>query len=250
MIDFHSHILPHFDDGAKDAATGLEMLRMSADSGIDTVVSTSHFYPEQYSNASDFIHKRGMAFAELKDAAESEKFELPRIVLGAEVYLGKKLSRVKNLHALCIGDTDYMMLEMPYDDWKEDDFEEIYQITRLGICPVMANLDRFMKFKKQFGELFSLGVLVQVNASAVLDNHTRRNVLELFDMEAVHAIGSDMHNTVSRPPNAAQAYELIKTKFGADYRRYVEYSAGCILENKEPPRPKLHKITGLKRILI
>lgn len=250
MIDFHSHILPHFDDGARDTAVGLEMLRMSVDSGIDTVVSTSHFYHEKYNDASDFIRERDMAFAKLTDAAKSEKYELPRIVLGAEVYLGKKVSRVNNLHALCIGETNYMMLEMPYDDWNEEDFEEIYQITRLGICPIMAHLDRFMKFRNQFGELFSLGVLVQINASAILDNHTRRNVLELFDMEAVHAIGSDMHNTNSRPPNAAQAYELLGTKFGADYRRYVEHSAGCILENKEPPQSNLHKITGLKRILI
>lgn len=250
MIDFHSHILPHFDDGAKNAEVGLEMLRMSADSGIDTIVSTSHFYNEKYNDASDFIRERGMAFAELAEAAKSEKYELPRIILGAEVYLGKKVSRVKNLHALCIGYTDYMMLEMPYDDWNEEDFEEIYQITRLGICPIMAHLDRFMKFRNQFGELFSLGVLVQVNASAVLDNHMRRNVLDLFDMEAVHAIGSDMHNTDSRPPNAAQAYGLIEDKFGKDYRRYVENSAECILENKQPPQSNLHKITGLKRILI
>lgn len=250
MIDFHSHILPRFDDGAKNAETGLEMLRVSAESGIDTVVSTSHFYPEQYDDASDFIHKRAKAFAELADASKNMEIDLPQIVPGAEVYLGKNVSRMKNLNALCIGETGYMMLEMPYDEWEEEDFEEIYQITRLGIRPILAHLDRFMKFKNQFGELFSLGVLVQINASAILDNHTRRNVLELFDMEAVHAIGSDMHNLDSRPPNAAQAYEMLEARFGTDYRRYVERSAGCILENREPPQSKLHKITGLKRILI
>lgn len=248
MIDFHSHILPHFDDGAKDSETGLKMLRISAESGIDTVVSTSHFYPEKYTDAMEFVHERSRAYSALMSAAKDGA--LPKIILGAEVYVDKHLSRMKNLRALCIGETDYMMLEMPYDVWREDDFEEIYQITRLGIYPIMAHLDRFMKFKNQFAEMFSLGVLVQINASAVLDNHTRRNVLELFDIDAVHAIGSDMHNLDSRPPNAAAAYELIDEKFGADYRRYVELGAKYILENKEPPQAKLHKIKGLKRILI
>ena len=54
MIDLHTHILPGMDDGAKDTATSLQMLRMERDQGVDTVVLTPHYYRHRES-AEDFF---------------------------------------------------------------------------------------------------------------------------------------------------------------------------------------------------
>lgn len=248
MIDFHSHIIPHFDDGAKNTGMSMEMLRISAEMGIDTVVSTSHFYPNRYEDAMDFVRERDSLLKGVIKAGEGKK--IPEIVLGAEVYVDKNISKKKNLRSLCIGGTDYIMLEMPYDKWEEDDFEEIYQITRMGLRPVMAHLDRYMKYKKQFGELFSLGVAAQINAASVLNPGTRHDVLTLFDMDAAHVLGSDMHNIDKRPPNAAQAYDAVEKKFGADYRRFLQHNAEKLLKNEALSAARLHKITGIKRLFV
>lgn len=42
MIDLHIHILPGLDDGAETMEDALEMARISAESGVDTVVASSH----------------------------------------------------------------------------------------------------------------------------------------------------------------------------------------------------------------
>ena len=47
LIDFHSHILPGIDDGARTPEEALEMLELMAAQGVRRVVSTSHFYPER-----------------------------------------------------------------------------------------------------------------------------------------------------------------------------------------------------------
>ena len=41
MIDLHIHILPGLDDGAETMEDALEMARISAESGVDTVVALS-----------------------------------------------------------------------------------------------------------------------------------------------------------------------------------------------------------------
>lgn len=43
MIDLHTHILPKMDDGASSSDLSLEMLRMEAEQGVDTVVLTPIF---------------------------------------------------------------------------------------------------------------------------------------------------------------------------------------------------------------
>ena len=43
MIDFHNHILPDLDDGAKSLEVSLSMLRSAHVQGITDVVNTVHF---------------------------------------------------------------------------------------------------------------------------------------------------------------------------------------------------------------
>ena len=42
-IDFHTHILPEMDDGAKSVGESLEMLKAAHLSGAQTVLLTPHF---------------------------------------------------------------------------------------------------------------------------------------------------------------------------------------------------------------
>ena len=51
MIDIHTHVLPGIDDGADSMDTALELLALSADSGVDCVVTTHHCnVPEEFDN--------------------------------------------------------------------------------------------------------------------------------------------------------------------------------------------------------
>ncbi|MBS7316411.1 MAG: hypothetical protein KIG74_08465 [Clostridiaceae bacterium] len=43
MPDIHCHILPAIDDGATNLEVSLAMARLSAASGVDTIIATPHF---------------------------------------------------------------------------------------------------------------------------------------------------------------------------------------------------------------
>jgi protein-tyrosine phosphatase len=53
MIDTHNHLLPGFDDGAKDVEDTLKMCRMAVDEGIRAIVATPHSFDGKYLNDVD-----------------------------------------------------------------------------------------------------------------------------------------------------------------------------------------------------
>ena len=44
IIDFHSHILPGIDDGARNLDTSMAMLEQIREQKVDYMVATPHFY--------------------------------------------------------------------------------------------------------------------------------------------------------------------------------------------------------------
>lgn len=248
MIDFHSHILPDIDDGAQNIETSIEMLRLSMLSGVDTVIATSHCYPATQEAAEEFPKKRDASFRRLNSAISASGIVLPNIIPGAEVHLSKGISKLKNLDQLCISGTNYILLELPYEKWTDEIYEEIYHITRQGLRPILAHLDRYISQEKSFSELLSLNVLCQINASAFFDKILRRKMPALFSNDAIHVIGSDMHNLTNRPPNLAEAYDIIENKFGWEYVDFLKQNSIRITRNEEALPTRLPKLSFFKKI--
>lgn len=251
MIDFHSHFLPKVDDGAQNLEESLEMLATSKKSGVDTIISTSHCYA--FGGERDikhFLEKRNSAYTQVLNAVCADSASYPEIVLGCEVHLVPNLSTFPSLPLLCIENTDYILIEMPSSDWKDDDFEEIYRITKLGLKPVIAHIDRYFDKEDKFSDLFSLNLLFQANAESFLTRDLRKRLYGLFRKDALHIVGSDMHGTVSRPPNLAEAYAVIENKFGKIYADYLGFASRKILKNAPVPSPRLPKLGLLKKLTL
>lgn len=248
MIDFHSHIIPAIDDGASNKKIALEMLRISAASGVKTVIATPHCYPGSNDAVNQFLEKRDFAYNILESAICAEGGNLPHIIRAAEVHLSKNVSKTESIKNLCIEDTNYILIEMPYEKWTDEVFEEIYQITRQGLRPILAHLDRYISQEKLFPDLFSLNVLCQINASAFSNKKMRKKMLNLFSADALHVIGSDMHNLTSRPPNLAEAYEIINTKYGWEYVDFLKHNSERIIKNQIALPTRLPKLNLIKKI--
>ena len=43
MIDFHTHILPNIDDGAKNIEETLLLVKEAEEVGFEAIISTSHY---------------------------------------------------------------------------------------------------------------------------------------------------------------------------------------------------------------
>ncbi|MBR5285007.1 MAG: hypothetical protein IKU27_08190 [Clostridia bacterium] len=222
MIDLHTHILPGMDDGAKNVEMSLELLRMQKAQGINTVALTSHFYPGKESSHR-FLRRRAEAMTTLQNAiaalpADERKKQPGRLCLGAEVAWGPNLAYDERLEEMCLGNSRYMLLELPFEPWNMRMIDEIYHLSaRTGITPIIAHLDRYRKIQKRdlFDEIFALGVPIQLGIDDLLGGFfRRRSILKLLEQDAGFFLASDCHNLQGRKPNLQAALTVVKDKLG------------------------------------
>ncbi len=243
MIDFHTHILPSVDDGARDLEMSLAMLKKAYNDGTRVVVATSHIYTGDESDIDKFISNRNKSYERLLDAIERDGGKFPEIRLGAEVYVRSHIGRYESISRLAIGGTDYILLEMPMNKaWSQAHYEAIYNLTTLGLKPIIAHIDRYMPYRNEFNNLKSLGAVFQVNADAFLHKSMRPTLLKLFYDDYVHILGSDMHNTDDRQSNLKEAYDIIGEKFGAEFAKYLAENAKLLINNEKIKKQQLPKL--------
>lgn len=218
LIDFHSHILPGIDDGSGSLALSVEMLQAEAEQGVDHVVCTPHFYAK-HDKPEAFLQRRARAAEVLRDAL-CRQGGLPGITVGAEVYYFRGMANSELLPQLTIGQSPYIMVEMPQGPWQESAFEELLQIRRnWGLTPIIAHIDRYIRPLRTYGipeRLAKLPVLVQANAEFFQDRRTKAMAIRMLKDGKIHLLGSDCHNMGSRKPNLGEAAAVIESRLGRE----------------------------------
>lgn len=231
IADFHSHILPEFDDGAENAVMSLKMIEESKKMGVTNIVSTSHCYPISNSDIIDFIEERAKAFERLMNAANESGTELPEIHLGCEVHLTCDLMKFKNIKSLCIEGTDYMLLEMPSSPWSDNTIDNVYKLTISGIHPIIAHAERNLSQKEELlSSLYDLDVLIQINAMSFGIPQLKKFIDKMFASGLLHVVGTDMHNITSRAPNMEKARKYICKRYGSECWEYLMNNSSVILK--------------------
>lgn len=216
MIDIHTHILPEIDDGSKNVDESIAMLDALSKQGVDTVVATPHFYIDRI-DVRDFLKRRTESFEKLKKSLD-KLVDRPQIALGAEVQFYPELSSLDGIERFCIGETKYLLVEMPFVPWNGYTYQTINHLSMSrGIIPVIAHIERYIDFmneKKTVLKLKEAGALIQINSSFIIDRGTRRKALSFLKQNTVSFIASDCHNLESRPPNIEKSFEIIYKKLG------------------------------------
>ncbi len=234
MIDIHTHILPHLDDGAKDTATAVAMLQAELAQGVDKVVLTSHFYGKRHS-PQRFLEKRAEAFARLKE-------KIPQgieLYLGAEVHFtGVNTAEYEELCRLAIGDTKFILIEFPFTTvWTKSLMEKLSEfIYETGYTPIIAHVERYREVQKKpsiVSELAEMGCLMQVNADSFLQKRERGLAFALLKRGWVHCIGSDTHDMAERAPRLAEAKAEIEKAGYAHLWERAQEIAFRVLEGEQ-----------------
>lgn len=94
MVDLHTHILPHLDDGAFDLETSVRMADLAARSGVFHMAATSHgnyydYMLEEYRENFERLQ------AELRDR------EIPvKLYSGMEIFMDEKAADLLDLGEL------------------------------------------------------------------------------------------------------------------------------------------------------
>ena len=248
MIDFHTHILPHLDDGAKNTDMAAEMLEALHQQGVKTVIFTPHYYGKRMSPESFIKHRNAMfehIKAKIPDGLETR--------LGAEMHFtGINMPDSEELCKLAIEGTSCILVELPFTEaWTGGLLEKLSEfIHDTGYTPIIAHVERYREVQKNpslVSNLMDMGCLIQVNASAFLDKRTKKFVFALLNHGLVHCLGTDTHDAEDRAPDYAQAKQALeRAGFGQKFEQ-IQENMRCILENQAlelPAHTRMKKILG------
>lgn len=241
MTDLHCHILPKIDDGAKTPEISLELLRREQEDGVNQIALTSHFISDKIT-LSDFLQRRQYSFELLKQAVATTDMQF-QFKLGAEVYFSPELADL-DLSQLCLEGTDYLLIELSTRHKPYFLTETLQSVQAQGITPLLAHVERYPYIMDDLSILYDLvnmGVCVQSNAGALIQHP--KKILKLIRWNLVHVLSTDSHSIDKRPPNLAEAMDIVKKQLGDETVNQLIVNAqdiftGRELEFFEPHCPK------------
>ena len=220
LTDLHCHLLPGIDDGARNLQDAARLIAIQCNSGVRQIALTSHFNYERMSLES-FINRRAKAYENLLNELGEDFFERENIEfrLGAEVFFSANLFHETDIQALCMHNTNILLLELPTDRMPPYFDEVIYQIQSYNIVPIIAHIERYPYVMDNIPILCDWGdrgIYSQINAGTIIrGGRLSKQCLNLIRWNLVHIIASDAHSIEHRPPNLRDGLNVIKNKLGA-----------------------------------
>lgn len=235
-IDIHCHIMPGVDDGAKDAETSLEMLRIAQKNGIQHIVLTPHHKPMHHNVSPDHNKKYTKALWEL---AQKNGIDV-KLYSGNEIYYSDETFDELVSGRICtLAGSDYVLVEFhPTNPYKAI-HNAIYQVQAAGFIPVLAHVERYsdmVSHASYVQEMVDMGCYIQVNASSIMGKYgfgISHFTKKLLKNHLVHFVASDAHDTDGRAPQLSECREFVGRKFGNEYSdRLFWNNPMCIINNE------------------
>lgn len=237
MIDLHCHLLPGVDDGAHHLEEALEMCRMAAADGCDTIVATPHLRHEHWAN--DDRAELEARWQQLRQAAA----EIIDVRLGGEIAVSsesaRELESLPEGNLLTLAGSRYLLLELHHQGLGPDPIELIHELRVAGWQPVIAHPERIPWLARDYDlidELVECGAHLQLTAMSVLGRLGER-VSELcsalLEDGLVSFVASDAHGVRRRPPGLAAAFRFVAANWGeVEARRIFIDNPGAVLDNR------------------
>ena len=161
MIDFHSHILPNIDDGPKDIEQSVAMAAVLHEAGVNIIYGTPHLMKGCFDADKDTVIS---AVATLQERLNKENIDM-KILPGREYYLDEFLDSYLQ-DPLPLGETKFIMIEIPNNAAEEYVKESCFKIKRAGFIPMIAHPERCRLFatpQKKTASFFSFSDRKQKN---------------------------------------------------------------------------------------
>lgn len=235
MIDLHSHILPAADDGAGNLEESIKMAELAVEDGIRVVVATPHHNNGMYRNERESIICR---VEELSAALSGRGIPL-QVISGQELRLTERSMQelLDGNETLTINHSRYLLVELPSHEIPERLEDWLHEMQVAGIVPVLAHPERnkvLMRRPDVLRGIVEQGGLVQITAQSLaggFGKQVRHTALRFCRDHLVHLIASDAHNTDTRPFLLTEAFRVIDSELGEEYRQLYLSNAQNVLDN-------------------
>lgn len=237
MIDFHTHILPNVDDGAKSIEEAITLLGEAKIAGFNTVILTSH-YMENYYEVD--VEERTKLQDLVRSNLQEKEIDI-NLALGNEIYITDKLNElIKDNKACSINNTKYVLFELPFNIKPINLYDIIYDMLRNKLVPILAHPERYSFVQRDpniIKDLIEKGVLMQSNYGSFVGQYGKKAkiiIKKLLENDMVHFLGTDVHkaNTIYHEiPQILSSMEKCIGKEALDL--ITKTNPKLVLENKE-----------------
>ena len=197
-LDFHSHILPGLDDGARDLDDSLMLASAMKGWGFERVYCTPHINA-LYRNTPESIRP---AFEQLQEALATHNVDLD-IRMSAEYRLVPETwPEVLEKKWLMPIEDKYILMELPISRRSEmkniSPMEEFRKIVSMGLTPILPHPERYGYLSHdELLEFVDIGVKIQCNYGSLagLYGHEAEEIAGSLVKEGIVSFfGTDMHN--------------------------------------------------------
>lgn len=219
MIDFHAHILPGVDDGAKDISETFKILKETKKYGFNQIISTAHYIEQSY-ETTDKERKEIISLIQKKLIKDNCNLN---IHIGSEVYISNNIiNLLKSKKASTIANTRYVLFELPLSQRITNIDEIIYELLENKYIPILAHPERYSFVQKNpeiISDLINKGILIQSNYGSILGMYgkeAKKTIKYLLKHNLVHFLGSDVHRSNSIYPKVTIAINKIEKIIGKE----------------------------------
>ena len=221
MIDFHNHILPGVDDGAKTMQESIEMLKYAESQGITDVVNTVHFqHPRMLDKNTNFKYISSVK-NDLIQELDKNQIKI-NIHLGAEVFFNFNLLEISDNPIVTFCNGNYMLIEFQPLMFPKGFEKHLYDLKLSGVTPIIAHPERYKPIQENYKILEGLinsGCLMQVDAGSILGHFGKKCKYvseQIIRKNMVHIIGSDAHGSGRRNFCLKEVIDLLTKKINSD----------------------------------
>ena len=237
MYDVHCHMLPAFDDGAKDLDTALQMARIAVEDGITHLACTPHIYPGLF----DYDSKR------IRAATDSFRIELEKADIPLEIGMGADIQQVSEMvqrlndgSMPTINQSRYCLFEPPHHIAPTNFEESVFNVIAAGYVPVITHPERLSWIETHYQEFVNvakLGAWMQVTAGSLTGRFGPRPQYwaeKLLGEGIVRLLATDAHNLTSRAPLLTEGQHAAASLVGAEESRALVVERPMAIWNNTP----------------
>lgn len=196
-VDFHNHVLPGIDDGAKNMDDSLAMLRNFAALGVKKVIASPHSMADGYINSNQkILQKRD----EVRQAIKQNGINI-EMDAAAEYYMDELfMQKIEQRDLLTIG-KNYVLMELSYLSKPNNTGDAIYKLQVAGYNLILAHPERYPYYYEDsfahYKDFKDRGVYFQINLGSLVGKYGRDakyTAEKMIDEGLVEFTSSDLHS--------------------------------------------------------
>ncbi|MBZ9631463.1 histidinol phosphatase [Salegentibacter sp. LM13S] len=193
FTDFHNHLLPGIDDGAKSVEESIAMIKKFNEFGVTNFVASPHVMGEFYPNIPETI----------LPALEQVEKNLPdgNSIKAAGEYMMDQflIDQLENENVLNVVD-NYVLVEMSYFQAPINLAEILFKIQNRNLKPILAHPERYAFYHgsnlSKYEDLKARGCHFQLNMLSLTPHYgisMQKTAFQLLENGMIDFISSDAH---------------------------------------------------------